>query len=231
MHRPRPALVVLGVGLVLLLAAPAPSAAWRELRETSSTLDPTGPVVAAVALLAWALAGWLAVTVLVTAAGRLPGVAGRLAGAGARRIAPAAVRRAVEVALGLAVAIGVAGAAPAAAASSSAAAPTSASQPTVREPSAARPDLDWPRQTAPPGTAPAVAATAPTEPVLVRPGDSLWRVAAQQLQAAGTPDPSEAQVAQAWPAWWSANRDVVGDDPDLIRPGMRLSSPADPLTR
>ncbi len=227
MRRLGPALVVMAVGLVLLLAAPPPSTAWRELRATSSALDPTGPLVAAAALLAWALATWLAVTVLVTAAGQLPGVAGRLAGAGARRIAPAAIRRAVEVTLGLTVAVGVLGAAPASAASSSAAATSPAAATTnvagasaagasAAEPSAARPDLDWPR------------GAAPAEPVLVRPGDSLWHLAAQQLQAAGTPTPSRAQVAQAWPSWWSANRGLVGDDPDLIQPGMRLSPPATP---
>jgi nucleoid-associated protein YgaU len=221
MRRLGPVLVVVAVGLVLLMAAPPPSTAWRELRATSSALDPTGPLVAAAALLAWALATWLAVTVLVTAAGQLPGVAGRLAGAGARRIAPAAIRRAVEVTLGLTVAVGVLGAAPASAASSPAAAPTnvagaSAAGASATEPSAARPDLDWPR------------GAAPAEPVLVRPGDSLWRLAAQQLQAAGTPTPSRAQVAQAWPSWWSANRGLVGDDPDLIQPGMRLSPPATP---
>lgn len=216
MRRLGPALVVLAVGLVLLMAAPPPSTAWRELRATSSALDPTGPVVAAAALLAWALAIWLAVTVLVTAAGQLPGVAGRLAGAGARRIAPAAIRRAVEVTLGLTVAVGVLGAAPASAASSPAAATTNVAGASATGPSAARPDLDWPR------------GTAPAESVLVRPGDSLWRLAARQLQAAGTPTPSRAQVAQAWPSWWSANRGLVGDDPDLIQPGMRLSPPATP---
>ncbi|MBW3638420.1 MAG: LysM peptidoglycan-binding domain-containing protein [Actinobacteria bacterium] len=219
MRRVDPALVVVAVGLVLLMAAPPPSTAWRELRATSSALDPTGPLVAAAALLAWALATWLAVSVLVTAAGQLPGVAGRLAGAGARRIAPAAIRRAVEVTLGLTVAVGVLGAAPASAASSPTAAATNVAGASATEPSAARPDLDWPHT---------AAGAAPAEPVLVQPGDSLWRLAAQQLQAAGAPAPSDAQVAQAWPSWWSANRDLVGDDPDLIRPGMRLSPPATP---
>lgn len=175
--------------------------------------------MAAAALLAWALATWLAVTVLVTAAGQLPGVTGRLAGVGARRIAPAAIRRAVEVTLGLTVAVGVLGAAPASAASSPAAATTNVAGASATEPSAARPDLDWPRT---------AAGAPPAEPVLVQPGDSLWRLAAKQLQAAGAPTPSDAQVAQAWPSWWSANRDLVGDDPDLIRPGMRLSPPATP---
>lgn len=213
MRPPKPALGVVAAGLALLVTAPAPASAWRELGEADSALDPAGPLVAAAALLAWALAGWLAVTVLVTAAGRLPGVAGRLAGVLARRVAPAAVRRAVGVALGLTVAVGVVGAAPASAASGPPAATTNVAATSATETTAARPDLDWPRS-----------ATS-AEPVLVRPGDSLWRLATQQLQAAGTPAPSAAQVAQAWPSWWSANRDVVGDDPDLIQPGMRLSPP------
>jgi nucleoid-associated protein YgaU len=58
--------------------------------------------------------------------------------------------------------------------------------------------------------------------VLVRPGDSLWSVAARALgRAATTP-----AIAAAWPAWWAANRRVVGPDPDLIHPGQRLVPPA-----
>ncbi len=212
-------LSVVTAGLALLATAP-PSTAWRELHGADPTVDHTGPVVAAAALLAWALAAWLAMTVLVTAAGRLPGMAGRLAGAGARRIAPAAVRRAVELALGLTVAAGGLGAVPASAAPGPDAAPASAT-----DASTTRPGLDWPRGAGPAGTASTGGEAA--ESVLVRPGDSLWRLAAQQLQAAGAPALSDAQIAQAWPSWWSANRDLVGDDPDLIRPGMRLSPPAD----
>jgi nucleoid-associated protein YgaU len=57
--------------------------------------------------------------------------------------------------------------------------------------------------------------------VTVQPGDTLWSLAARHLSA----DASDEQVAQAWPAWWAANRAVVGADPDLLHPGDRLSAP------
>jgi nucleoid-associated protein YgaU len=57
--------------------------------------------------------------------------------------------------------------------------------------------------------------------VAVRPGDSLWTLAARHLG----PGATAAQVADAWPRWWAANRDVVGDDPDLLRPGQLLRPP------
>jgi LysM domain len=58
--------------------------------------------------------------------------------------------------------------------------------------------------------------------VVVRRGDSLWSIAARQLG----PDASDAEIARVWPAWFEANRDVVGDDPDLLRPGQVLRAPA-----
>jgi nucleoid-associated protein YgaU len=52
----------------------------------------------------------------------------------------------------------------------------------------------------------------------------LWRITERDLIQQGRPA-SDAAVARAWPAWWSANRAVVGDDPHLIRPGMHLRPP------
>jgi nucleoid-associated protein YgaU len=57
--------------------------------------------------------------------------------------------------------------------------------------------------------------------VTVRRGDSLWTIAERHLGAAA----SDAEVARAWPRWYAANRTVIGDDPDLIRPGMQLVPP------
>lgn len=57
--------------------------------------------------------------------------------------------------------------------------------------------------------------------VVVRRGDSLWSIAARHLG----PDASDAEIAGAWPAWFEANRDVVGDDPDQLRPGQVLHAP------
>ena len=52
-------------------------------------------------------------------------------------------------------------------------------------------------------------------------GESLWRIAAEQLG----PDASDAAISAAWRAIYQANRDLIGDDPGLILPGQRLSIP------
>lgn len=77
--------------------------------------------------------------------------------------------------------------------------------------------------TAPPGAGTTRVPTAvPTATVAVRPGDSLWLIAARRLGAG-----SDARsVASAWPRWYAANRDVIGDDPALITPGQVLHAPA-----
>jgi nucleoid-associated protein YgaU len=61
--------------------------------------------------------------------------------------------------------------------------------------------------------------------VVVQPGDTLWGLAAQSLHQSGAAPPSDAEVARAWPTWWSANREVIGDDPHLLFPGTVLTSP------
>jgi nucleoid-associated protein YgaU len=70
-----------------------------------------------------------------------------------------------------------------------------------------------------PGTVSAEPAAAT---VVVRPGDSLWRIAAAHLP----PGAGAADVAAAWPAWYAANRATIGADPSLIRPGQVLTAPA-----
>ncbi|MDT0213598.1 LysM peptidoglycan-binding domain-containing protein [Rothia sp. ARF10] len=57
--------------------------------------------------------------------------------------------------------------------------------------------------------------------VVVRRGDTLWSIAAAHLGA----DAEDAEVARAWPRWFEANRDVIGDDPDRILPGQVLRVP------
>jgi nucleoid-associated protein YgaU len=58
--------------------------------------------------------------------------------------------------------------------------------------------------------------------VVVRPGDTLWGIAARHLP----PGACNAGIAREWPRWYQANRRVVGADPDLIRPGQHLRPPA-----
>jgi len=52
---------------------------------------------------------------------------------------------------------------------------------------------------------------------VVRPGESLWSIA-EATSVAG-------DVDSRWRAIWTANRDVIGDDPDLILPGQELRLP------
>jgi hypothetical protein len=61
----------------------------------------------------------------------------------------------------------------------------------------------------------------PVQTVVVRPGDTLWGIAAASL-----PDgSSDAEVDRACARWYAANREVIGDDPDLIFPAQRLVPP------
>lgn len=79
----------------------------------------------------------------------------------------------------------------------------------------------------PSGRVPRTVATRP-DPAprdhVVRPGDSLWSIA-EAAPGAGAKD-----VEERWRAIWAANRDVIGDDPDLILPGQRLRLPEPPHT-
>ena len=208
-----PAAVV--AAAVLLAAAPRPAAALAALTTTSPT-DPLAPVVAAASLVTWLLAGWLLILCLLTLVEQVPGVAGRAAGAMARRVAPVAVRRTVAVVLGVTLSAGALGST---AASASPGAPGAGVDraavldwPTARPQAAAPPTLDWAAPTR---------AAAPTSDVVVAPGDSLWAIAAEHLPAGA----DDAQIAGAWPAWWAANRDAIGADPDLIQPGTHLHTP------
>lgn len=246
--RARCLLVVLACAAVPLLV-PAPTAAWQALSPAGS-LDPTGPLLATVALVAWALTGWTVLAVLLTLGGRLPGLLGRAAGAVAARTVPGALRRTVEVALGAGLVLGTVGGVGSTGGVSAWADPgvdtapvTSSVTSSVTVPAAV--GLDWP-VTAPaapaattratthrPATPPASSAPVPvstTSPdptgcVVVAPGDTLWDLAERSLRAAGDATPTARAVASTWPSWWQANREAVGDDPDLLRPGTRLAPP------
>ena len=69
-----------------------------------------------------------------------------------------------------------------------------------------------PATVGPPG---ASATATAADRYVVRSGDSLWSIA----RAHPAPD---TDVETRWRAIWRHNRDVVGDDPDLIHPGQAL---------
>lgn len=59
----------------------------------------------------------------------------------------------------------------------------------------------------------------------VEPGECLWRIAAQWLQADGGSAPSSAAIAGFWPQIYEANQSVIGANPNLIMPGQVLLIP------
>jgi hypothetical protein len=207
----------------------APTRLVRGLSDPATWLDAVG-VDSVVATLAaaglWLLAVRVSVGFAAAVAGRLPGAAGAFA----RRIAsialPRALYRAAAGAAGLGVLLSpsVAWAAaphPGGTTAASAAVPSplppTSSLPAPQLPESHTPDVPSsdPRTAAAPERAP------DPRTVTVRPGYTLWRIAADHLDRA----PSPARVAAAWPRWFAANRAVIGTDPDLLRPGEVLHAP------
>jgi nucleoid-associated protein YgaU len=237
-------LVLRGAAALATTAALVPwlwQVAARAGRAASAGLPlrPDEALAALVAGAALAVLAWLALGVLLELLSLLPGALGR----GARRLAdvvtPPLLRRAAAALLGVGI---VAGLAPGA---SVAATPTvvRGHAPLPDPGFGALPDPGWGPPADPPvqtgdGWVPA-APTVRSQPdvrvlspgprthhdepaeVVVRRGDSLWAIAARHLGA----DPSDAEIARAWPAWFEANREVIGDDPDLLRPGQVLRPP------
>ncbi|MDN4645584.1 LysM peptidoglycan-binding domain-containing protein [Arthrobacter sp. PsM3] len=60
--------------------------------------------------------------------------------------------------------------------------------------------------------------------VTVRPGDSLWSLSAARLG----PYASDVDIALDWPRVYEANRDTIGGNPHLLRPGQVLRLPPGP---
>lgn len=55
----------------------------------------------------------------------------------------------------------------------------------------------------------------------VRPGDTLWDLAAAQLGSGAT----DWEIAQQWPHWHRHNLDRIGPEPGALRPGTVLRVP------
>jgi nucleoid-associated protein YgaU len=211
------------------------------LTAAQRTVDTQGAdvlIASTAGLLAWAVWAWGALGLALTAASALPGVAGGAARRALQVALPAGARRSAALLLGLG--LGVAGPLLASAVpqlapiASAAAAAAAESVPDWPAPSpAAAPVPDWPTEAAPTGEAPAAPSTAPTAApaadsrVVVR-GDCLWHIAADSLLGQLGRLPSDGEVAAAVQAWWSANADVIGPDPDLLVPGQVLRPPGPP---
>lgn len=87
------------------------------------------------------------------------------------------------------------------------------------------PAMEWSDPTPPRApAAPAVPTRVAGPSYVVKPGDTLWGIAARHLDASGR-STETAEVGRFWRSIYAANRNVVGGDPDLIFPGQRLVIP------
>lgn len=57
--------------------------------------------------------------------------------------------------------------------------------------------------------------------IVVRSGDSLWHLAAERLPR----DADDAIIVHTWRRLYETNHRLIGDDPDHIEPGQRLTRP------
>jgi len=64
----------------------------------------------------------------------------------------------------------------------------------------------------------------PSSSHMVAKGDSLWRIARLVLSADGS-NPSGASISDLWRSIYDLNRELIGDDPNLIHPGQILQLP------
>lgn len=171
--------------------------------------------LAAAAAVLVALLALRVVSSLLLVTGRaLPGAVGRACRRGGALVRPGAARRMLALAVGLGAA--------------SAAAPPASAHPVPAAALAGPSAVTRPARTAPtPSTARPHGLVVhrrtrdDAREVVVRRGDSLWSIARRHLRAGAT----DAEVARAWPRWYAANRAVIGPDPNLILPGMRLRVP------
>jgi LysM repeat protein len=196
---------------------------WRLRPALSAGSAPDADIVLACTWLAWGLAGYLVTAVAATSLAHL-GAAFGLASQSLARIAPSRLRRVIDALVTLSVAASIVGTG----ASAAVAAPRAGADPVVATQSVNGSQLDgsgldWPGLGAAstpvaPSHAPA---PQPADAVLVRPGDTLWSIAARHLPTGA----SGALITRAWHAWYDANRTVIGPNPSVIHPGQRLVAP------
>jgi len=220
--------VVGGLGLSVLT-----SGSLEAVRVAHPTFDDL--TVAGAAVLAWTLFGYLALGALLTLLAALPGAIGSACGAIAEAVTPRAYRRVAQVALGLTVIAG-----PSFTSVAAHGTPNEAPNPITSTVNLDRLELDRPGNTAGgrldldrPGRTSTAPRATERDPLIrpardvdeasytVKRGDCLWHIADRHLG----PGATSAEITTEWHRWYQANRDVIGDDPDLILVGQVFRVP------
>lgn len=194
--------------LATLLAALAPTTDLSPAQPFADLLGQWCTVVLlGCAVWAWAVTLAVLVEAVVATAGQEP--TARVTAV--RRGLPTGYRRLVLGACGLALSAG-------------AAAPALATPGPVHlgPPAAAAPATSAiPPRPSPSPTSGAGAGAGAGSDIVVRPGDSLWRLAAERLPS----DAGDATITHTWHRLYAANLAVIGTDPDHLEPGQRLTRP------
>jgi nucleoid-associated protein YgaU len=223
MRQWRAAAVLLACGGFLVAAPgwlPSLPAAGTDAWWSWLAADPQRAVTLLAGLAGWLIAGWLlavAALALLAASARR---SGRLASRALDLLTPHFARGLVRILLGAAVAVSTAG--PAAAGALPSLAPVPA--PVVAAPELPPLlDLDRPGEATPKPAAQVPRTPAPAGRHRVRPGDTLWDLAAQRLPAGSSPS----GITRAWQRWYAVNRQTIGADPGLLLVGEVLVVPPD----
>lgn len=225
-------LLVLG-GTLGLASAVLGARTWQVGADLGANLFPVQDIVELLAVaIGTVAAGWVALHALVALACVVVSQHGLRWAAGERAVArhaPAVVRRLARAAagagLGLALAAPTAIALPDRDAGPATAGNTDDTRPAVVL------DLRWEPTTRTASKQSPRAGAARESRVAVEPGDTLWAIAAAGLTSVqggsgqAHPAPSDAEIAAAVTRWHQANREVLGANPDLIRPGTVLRRP------
>jgi hypothetical protein len=221
--------LALSAGVTFLVRFP-PSfgdvfAGLREPRHWLAHVGADQVVAQLAGALAWCAVAWLTLGVLVALLLWLPGRATTHLASVAEWLLPAALRRALGIGIGVTMVLGPACFAHAA---PSGVTPTTGVRPGVADSIVQRGSLPAPslpaRAVPQLTTAPALPGgglSAGFEPVhRVRPGESLWSIAREYR-----PNAAALQVARLWPRIYDQNRNEIGSDPNLLRPGQVLRMP------
>jgi resuscitation-promoting factor RpfA len=214
--------------------------ARRSAELLGSTAHPTVDELVALAssVIGAGVAAWLSLSLVVATACLVAHAAGRSWRRGEQAVlrwAPRVVRRTLVSAVAAGVGLGLGGVAQAATLDPTvldpatvglgwtvtAASSTDTGTPLASLSAGSVSDVSRAVATTPAHSASAASDGVPVGSHLVRPGDTLWSIAAEHL----APGADDATIARSWPAWFEANASTIGADPNLLHPGQRLQSP------